>query len=161
MRGRTTFVLVLALAAAAIFAQDAGQGGRRKQLVSKNFTREFTEQFLMTMVKSRPIDAFALIKTVTPESETDIETTRSSTEQLLDNVRPSYGRIIGYELLETKALGNSFVRYEYLLKFERNALHCRFLYYNNTPTGQQGENWIPVGIWFDGNLGDLFDNIGK
>jgi hypothetical protein len=158
MRKCTTPLLVLALTVVA-FAQDNGNQARTKQIVSKDGTREFTETFLKSLVTSRPLEAFALIKSVAPDFETDIETTRESTEQLIESVRPSFGRIVGYEPIDTKSLGKSLVQYDYLLKFERNALHCRMRFYKPA-TGAEG-NWLPIGIWFDRDIEQLFIDLGK
>jgi hypothetical protein len=147
---------ILALIGLALFLVPVAPAQERpaslRQITTKDQTKEFTEEFLGAFVSSRPFDAYARLRAIAPpESEADIEASRLATEQLLDDVRPSYGRVIGMELIDTKMLGTSFVRYDYLLKFERNALHCRAVYY------RPGNVWLPVQLYFNSNLGSLFD----
>ena len=47
------------------------------------------------------------------------------------NILPVYKRIVGYELVEEKAIKNALVRRRYLLKFENYFLTFDFILYNN------------------------------
>jgi hypothetical protein len=145
--------LVVLMSAMLVLAQD--NPNLRQQINTKDRTREFAEAFLNTLVTQRPFDAFSMLRSVTPESENEIEATRQSTEQLLDQVRPGYGKMIGFEQLDVKSLGQSFVRYDYLLKMERNALHCRIVFYRPKNT------WVPVMLNFSDDLTQLFDDLAK
>jgi hypothetical protein len=150
--------LTLATGAAAL-AQEEGDAApapnNRKQIVTKDQTKEFTEAFLKVLVNGRPFDAFSLMKAAMPDNDNDVDATRASTEELLQQVRPAYGKAIGYEMVDSKSVGASLVRYDYLMKFEKNALHCRIIYYKPV------NNWIPLRIWFDDNLHDLIEDLGK
>jgi len=148
---------VSALTYAAGGGAPAGNQGRLKQITTKDQTKEFSEQFLRAMGTGRPYDAFAMIKTMMPDLEADIEQSRQSAEQIFDRIRPSYGKPVGYELVSTKSLGESIVRYDYLYKFDRNALHFRVQYYKPTAN----KPWIPTFIGFQEDLTVLFDEAGK
>src|SRR5262245_17739307 len=64
---RKLFTVVLMCTPALVLAQDnGGAPGMRKQIVSKDQTREFTEQFLNVLVSARPFDAFTLMKNAAP-----------------------------------------------------------------------------------------------
>lgn len=156
-------LLVCALAAAGFTAWSfaaggappaAGQAGRVKQIATQTQTKEFTEAFLGVLVNGRPYDAFAMLKSTVPDLEADIEAARQDTELRFERIRPTYGKAIGWELVQTRSLGQSMIRYDYLLKFEKNALHLRMLYYKPKNV------WIPASLNFFDDLTVLFDDAG-
>jgi hypothetical protein len=132
--------------------------GRRldpKQIATRDQTKEFSQEFLRILVTGRPYDAFAMMKATVPDLEAELEMTRQSTEQRFEAVRPSFGKPIGWELIQTRTLGESLVRYDYIVKFEKNAMHCRLQYY------KPRQVWIPSFIGFNEDLSDLFEDAGK
>jgi hypothetical protein len=153
---RVFSVLVLLTVSTAVFAADGDSPTpNRRQLANVEQTKELTDSFLSAMVTGRTYEAFGLIRNVVPDSETIVETWRANADQLLAAVRQEYGRPLEHELLDTKKLGTSFVRYDYLLKFEYSALWCRIIYYRGRNT------WIPVFLNFDRDLDPLFTELGK
>lgn len=153
---RVICVLLLLTVTTALFAADGdGPAPNRRQLANVEQTKELTDSFLTAMVTGRTYEAFGLIRNVVPDSETIVEGWRASTDQLLNLVRQDYGRPIEHELLDSKKLGTSYVRYDYLLKFEYSALWCRVIYYRGRNT------WIPVFLNFDRDLDPLFTDLGK
>ncbi len=148
-------LLVLAFAAVAVAAEGDDVAVPNGQIASKEATREFTETYLRALAYGTTSDAFAMIKAAAPGSEVEIDSVRQSTERLIEQVRPTYGKPVGHEVLDQKSLGQSLIRYECLLKFERNALHCRMIYY------RANNAWAPVGIWFNDDLRQLFEDLGK
>lgn len=164
MRRYSVILLVCAVAAAGITAWSfaaggappaAGQAGRVKQIATQAQTKEFTEAFLGVLINGRAYDAFAMIKSTVPDLEAEIEAARQSTEQRFESIRPTFGKPIGWELVQTRSLGQSMIRYDYLLKFEKNALQFRVLYYKPKNV------WIPAFLDFTDNLSVLFDEAGK
>jgi hypothetical protein len=131
------------------------QPGMRKQLVNKDQAREFNESFLRVLVTGRPYDAFVLMRSAMPGAESDVEEIRMSTERMLEEVRPTYGKAIGYELVDTKSLGQSLVQYDYLFKFERNAMQCRIVYYRPSTV------WVPLRLWFDDDLSQMWEDLAR
>src|SRR5262249_20756469 len=138
------------LLAAITLAQDGNGNATGRQIASPEQCKQFTDTFLRTLVNGRTYDAFQMIKSVIPDAESDVDATRQTTEQLLDQVRQTFGKPIDVELLDTKTLGSSFIRYDYLLKLERSALHCRAIFYRPRNT------WIPVTITFEQDLRQVF-----
>lgn len=158
MRSYVALSIGLALAAvtALALAQDGPAPGR-KQLVNRDQVKEFNDTFLRALMTGRPFEAFQLVKATDPDSEGAIDATRQSTESLLDEVRPTYGKPVDFELIDTTTLGESFIRYDYLFKLERSALHYRAIYYKAKPNA----SWVPVQITFEENLAQLFEDLGK
>lgn len=154
---RITPVLLVVLLAAAVYAADgdAPETPNRRQLATVGQTKELTEAFLQGMISGRSYDAFNQIRNVMPDQENQVETWRAEADEVMESVRPSYGRPIGFELLDTKALGASYVRYDYLLKCEYQAVHYRVIYYSAKST------WTPVFMMFNTNLDPLYTALGK
>jgi hypothetical protein len=155
MRRAFCVLLLLALAVAVHAADGDGPGPNRRQLATVEQTKELSESFLGAMVTGRSYEAFTQIRNVVPDNENMVESWRAAADRMVESVRPDYGRPIGHELLDSKTLGTSYVRYDYLLKFERNAIHCRIIYYRGRNT------WTPVFMMFNDNLDQLFTDLGK
>jgi hypothetical protein len=124
-------------------------------LQNKDQARQFAEIFMRQLASGNTYDAFALVKAQLPDEADDTDTLRDNTQQMLDAARPKLGKTIGYELLEEKSLGQSLLRYEYLLKLERFAVHVRIIFY------KPGEKWLPAQMWVDQDIRQLFDDLGK
>jgi hypothetical protein len=169
MRRFTLILLIVALVVSGIatipFYAGAGTVGAAmgqarpgtgvRQIATKDQTKEFSQEFLRVLITGRPFDAFALMKATVPDLESELEMTRQSTEQQFEALRPSFGKPIGYELIQTRSLGESVVRYDYLIKFEKNAGHFRLQYY------RPRQVWIPSFIRFTDDISELFEEAGK
>lgn len=152
MRRAFMFVIVMGISALTL-AQDGA--GRAVQLTSKDQTRQLSEKFLQTLITSRTYDAFQVLRNAGGDATTDIDAARETTEQLLNGVRNTMGKAIGFELIDTKSLGESFIRYDYLYRMERSALHFRIVFY-------KGANaYMPVQLYFEQDLQQLFYDLGK
>ena len=62
-----------------------------------------------------------------------------------------FGKPLGYELVATERIGNSFVRYVYLQKFENHALRWVFGYY------KPKDSWLTNAFKFDDQLDQLYE----
>lgn len=133
------------------FAQESAP--QPPQLTSKAQVKDFTAQFLKTLATGTTIDAFNQLKAATPDAEADIDATRDRTLGLLDSLRDTYGRPIGYDIVTERALGDSVIKYETLLKMEKFAIRCTIIYYKPHDT------WQPARINFDPDLNLMFDEL--
>src|SRR5262245_14201335 len=119
MKSATLVVLFIMLTSFTL-AQDPPRGALR----NNSQTKQFTETFLNTVATGTAYDAFGMIKMANPGAEADIDTTRDTTQAMLDHLRPNYGKPIGFDMLAERTLGGSIIRYEALLKLEKNAIRC-------------------------------------
>ncbi|HMB95253.1 MAG TPA: hypothetical protein VKK61_04365 [Tepidisphaeraceae bacterium] len=147
---RTSVILFIVLLSGAAIAADNPQ-----PLGSKDQAHDFAETFMRTMASGDTYAAFAMVKAQSPDNAEDTDTLRDSTEQMLDEVRPKLGKPIGYELVGQKVLGESLIRYDYLLKLERFAVHFRIIFY------RPQQAWIPSQFWVDQDIRELVDDLGK
>jgi hypothetical protein len=143
--------LITVLATTSLIAQDRG----RVVLRSTENTKEFTSQFLHTMATGTTYQAFELMKTASVGADPDIDTTRDRAQELIDSVRLTYGKPVGFDLLAERTLGATIIRYEGLLKLEKYPLRCSITYYKATDT------WVPVRVWFDEDIDALFVELGR
>lgn len=148
-------ILVVIIGGLVAFSLAAGGPQPTGQLTSAVQTREFTERFLRTLETARTHDAFQLLRPVITDPQTDVEQMRNTTDQQLLQARNTYGKSIGHELLDTKTLGESFIRYDYLFRLERSALHFRVIYYKGR------NNYVPVQLFFSEDLEQLYYDLGK
>jgi hypothetical protein len=150
MRNACCFTFVL-LAATSLIAQERG----RTTLRTTEQTKEFTIQFLNTMATGITYQAFELLKTAKAGADPDIDATRDRTQEMLEGLRLTYGKAIGYDLLAERTLGATIIRYEALLKLEKYPVRCTVTYYRATDT------WVPVRVWFDEDIDSLFIELGR
>lgn len=153
MRALILIVVVGGLLALPLSA--GGPPGGGQLLTQPAQTREFTERFLRALETARAYDAFQLLRPVMNDPQVDIDQMRNTIDQQLTEARNNYGKSIGYELIDTKRLGESFIRYDYLFRFERSALHFRVIYYKGR------SSYAPVALFFSDDLEQLFFDLGK
>jgi hypothetical protein len=148
MRASIIFCIVL-ITTAAIAAENP------TPLASKDQAHDFAETFMRTMASGDTYNAFALVKAQLRDNADDTDALRDTTQQMLDEARPKLGKPIGYELVAEKDLGQSLVRYDYLLKLEKFAVHFRIIFY------KPDQNWLPAQLWVDQDIRQLIDDLGK
>jgi hypothetical protein len=153
MRSALIVVVLAGTVALTLAAGGPGRGGGR--LASPNDARAFTEQFLTTLEERRAVDAFQLMRQVITDPQTDVDMMRNNVDQTLNDARNNYGRPIGHELVDSKTLGTSFVRFDYLFRLEKSALQFRIIYYR----GRGG--YQPVQLYFQEDLEELFYEVAK
>ncbi|HVT91007.1 MAG TPA: hypothetical protein VHD56_19295 [Tepidisphaeraceae bacterium] len=151
------FILAVMLLTVTVLvrADEGAPGTGRGQIVTKDQTKQFAEDFLRVLVNGRVFDAFQVIKAANPDAEAEIESRRQTTETMLDQAHQVFGKSLAPELLDTKSLGESLVRYDYLFKLEKGVLHFRIIFYKPM------NRWIPLDLFFNDNLQQLFDDLGK
>jgi hypothetical protein len=148
MRASVIFCVVL-------FATSAIAADNPPALASKDQARDFAETFMHTLAGGDTYNAFAMVKAQLHDTGDDTDTLRDGTQQILDEARPKLGKPIGYELVAEKELGQSLIRYDYLLKLEKFAVHFRIIFY------KPDQNWLPAQLWVDQDIRQLIDDLGK
>ncbi|HEY7088837.1 MAG TPA: hypothetical protein VH518_12155 [Tepidisphaeraceae bacterium] len=158
MRLITAFVIAMVLSASPLLiAQDEQPPTERRSVTlrSTDQTKQFTSSFLNTMATGTTYEAFGMLKTANTTSDSDIDATRDRTQGMLDNLRATYGKPVGYDLLAEHTLGATIIRYDALLKLEKYAVRCTVTYYRATDT------WVPVRVVFDEDVDALFTELGR
>jgi len=63
-----------------------------------------------------------------------------------------FGKSIGYEFIKEDKVGNSFIRFTYLQKYEKHAIRWFFIFYDS------GTGLMLNALFFRDNMQDLFPN---
>ncbi|MDP2929035.1 MAG: hypothetical protein Q8O01_03095 [Candidatus Omnitrophota bacterium] len=85
---------------------------------------------IMAKVSSGDIEnAFNLMKPYAPVSATEIDSAAVQTKAALEQYGKRYGEPIGFELIDSKKLGDSLLRIRYVAKMKNNALPWVFIFY--------------------------------
>ncbi|HEY1628422.1 MAG TPA: hypothetical protein VGF52_01110 [Tepidisphaeraceae bacterium] len=147
---RTSVVFCVVLFASVAIAAD-----NPPALASKDQARDFGELFMRTMAGGDTYNAFAMVKAQLRDTGEDTDALRDTTQQMLDEARPKLGKPIGYELVGEKELGQSLIRYDYILKLEKFAVHFRIIFY------KPQQEWLPAQMWVDQDIRQLIDDLGK
>jgi hypothetical protein len=124
-------------------------------LDTKDQAKQFADTFMHTLAGGDVYNAFAMIKVQMSDTSDETDALRDTTQQMLDTLRPKLGKPIGYELVGQKELGQSLIRYDYVLKLEKFAVHFRIIFYKSD------QGWLPSQMWVDEDIRQLFDDLGK
>lgn len=121
---------------------------------SKYTTRDsinvFCDKVMQTLSEGKYSQAIQLF---TQKSVMDASVIDNIDKTLVDQmpgILPYYGKIVGYELIEQKTLGNALARRKYILKFEFYFLTFDFVLYNNN-TG-----WTVSNFYYKDETKELF-----
>lgn len=115
-------------------------------------TRDFCENFLSFMVEEEIERAFDLVENEWPFSISEIQNLESSTIKQLNSVKSRYGEIVGYELIEEEKIKDSFIKYTYVMKYEKHIIRWKFIFY------KPESSWILNTFNFDDSINKLFNN---
>lgn len=87
--------------------------------------------------------------TALPVAELDVAISRSQDQRAL--VASRFGRTLGVEFLDQKAVGDSLVRLRYIEKFEKHIFRWQLYFYRPV------ETWLFDTFWFDDKIQALFE----
>ena len=75
--------------------------------------------------------------------------------RLLEDYKPRFGEILSAEFVGSKVVGDSLIKYYYILKMERHLTRWQFVYY------KPKDEWVLNYVAWDDKTELLFDLIGK
>jgi hypothetical protein len=109
-----------------------------------------SNRMMDTAMKQSPDAVFSQLKPYWPLDAAEIDGMASSAKLQWQIVETRFGKPVGYELVATERLGQSFVRYVYLQKFEHHALRWVFAFY------RPKDVWLANSFKFDDQLDSLY-----
>jgi len=92
-------------------------------------TKVFSNQLVSQMVKNDFKNALNKAKPYWPLPEVEIDGMINKINQQWPMVKQRFGLSTGQELVQTKRIGKSFIRYIYLHKFENHAIYWQIDFY--------------------------------
>lgn len=119
-------------------------------LRSEADTLALSRKMMDVAMAQPPGAAFAVLKPYWPMDPAEIDGMTSNASLQWQVIEARYGKPQGYELIKTERIGQSFVRYVYLQKFEKHALRWRVSFYRPRDT------WMTNNFAFDDQLESLY-----
>ena len=121
---------------------------------SKYTTRDslnsFCDKVMQTLIEGKYSIAIQFFTQKSVMDASVIDNVDKTLNEQMPNILPYYGKILGYELIEEKALKNALARRRYILKFEYYFLTFDFVLYNNN-TG-----WTVSNFYYKDETKELF-----
>jgi hypothetical protein len=124
--------------------------GQSKLYTTRDSINMFCDKVMQTLVDGKYSAAVQLLKQRSVLDATVINNIDKTLNEQMPNILPYYGKIMGYELVEEKALKNVLVRKRYILKFENYFLSFDFVIYNN------GIGWTVSHFYYKDETKELF-----
>lgn len=138
------YVLVLVLFSNISFASD---------MATVKQTRELSEKMIQMFVNKKFKEGLSLAKPHWPLSGVEIDGMANQIETQWPLVDQRFGNSTGYEQVRTEGIGNSFIRYYYLHKFQNHAIYWQFTFYKPSDT------WKINGVQFLDSLDILYEVV--
>ena len=91
--------------------------------------RSFSDNFINQIVSQKFKSAFDNAKQYWPIPAVEIDGIVNKIDQQWPIVQQRFGKAVGMEFIRQERIGNSFLRYFYLHKFENHAIYWRIDFY--------------------------------
>jgi hypothetical protein len=114
-------------------------------------TRELSDKIVEMFINKKFKEGLALAKPHWPLPEVEIDGMANQIETQWPIVDQRFGKSTGYEQVREEKIGNSFIRYFYLHKFQNHAIYWQFTYYKPADT------WKVNGVQFLDSLDVLYE----
>ena len=137
-----SFIIALIL----IMAQSASAGTLNDIQEIKSLSNKIMQHF----IKAEFVEGLDIAKSYWPLPPVEIDGLANQINTQWSIVQQRFGKPTGMEFIKEERLGNSFVRFYYLHKFENHAIYWRFTYY------KPEKAWKINGINFKDDLDFLF-----
>ena len=149
MKRLPAFVIVVALAATQVFAQDQqpGEGSAFPEL------RERSDKFIGLIYEGRYQEAFELIRNLPIAiSSENLSSLQDTVETQLDEIVNVYGDKLEVQFLGYNSISNFLVRYIYVIRYAYHFLWWQLVYYKGPE-----DKWLLSSIAFDDDTKALMD----
>ncbi|MGM0442478.1 MAG: hypothetical protein ACQEQC_08685 [Elusimicrobiota bacterium] len=120
-------------------------------LKSEAQTRRFGDKIVEEFTSGNISESFEIAKEHWPMPAEELDNLSSQTEAQIKQLRPRFGDIVGKEFIRREKLGDSFLRYQYIIKFENHAIRWILIFYR--PKGE----WVLNQLNWDDKIERLFD----
>ncbi|MFZ5797704.1 MAG: hypothetical protein ACYCYR_16110 [Desulfobulbaceae bacterium] len=138
---------IVLLLSVLLLAKSALAGG----FTTKDECRAFADKLMDHFVAADFQEGLNSAKPYWPIPEVEIDGMRNQISQQWPVVDQRFGKAVGKEFIDETRIGQSFLRYRYLHKFEKHALYWQFDFYK--PHGE----WVINKITFYDDLDSLFE----
>jgi len=115
--------------------------------------KALSDKMIAHFVSKEFKEGLALAKQHWPLPEVEIDNLANQINTQWPIVDQRFGSSTGHEFIRTEKIGNSFVRYYYLHKFQNHAIYWRFSFYKPSKT------WVVNEVTFMDSLEPLFEVV--
>lgn len=122
----------------------------QSKFTTKDSLNSFCDKIMQTIVDGKYSEGIQLFRQKSVMDASVIDNVDKTLNEQMPGILPYYGKILGYELIEEKALKNALARRKYILKFEFYFLTFDFILYNNN-TG-----WTVSNFYYKDETKELF-----
>jgi len=113
--------------------------------------RDFADKTMDLFIKKKFSEGLNAAKIYWPLPSIEIDGLANKINQQWPIVDQRFGKVTGKEFIRAEKIGNSFIRYFYLHKFENHAIYWRFDFY------KPKDKWKINSIVFLDDLGVLYE----
>ncbi|MBK8520495.1 MAG: hypothetical protein WAT20_01635 [Ferruginibacter sp.] len=122
----------------------------QSKFTTKDSLNSFCDKIMQTIVDGKYSEGIQLFRQKSVMDASVIDNVDKTLNEQMPGILPYYGKMLGYELIEEKALKNALARRKYILKFEFYFLTFDFILYNNN-TG-----WTVSNFYYKDETKELF-----
>jgi len=119
-------------------------------LKTEEETRKYADSIVAKAGEGETKEAFELTKKHWPLSPDEIDNLAYQTESQLKMAKARFGDMIGHEFIMEEKIGKSFVRYQYIVKFEKHAVRWMLIFY------KPKDEWVLNMVSWDDQIQLLF-----
>lgn len=137
----------LIVIAATVAAQEASVP---KTLASAEETRKVADQAMAFVKQEKFAEAYGAVKPFWPLPAIEIDGLANQMNTQWPMVQQRFGKSLATEFIDEQRIGESFIQYTYLQKFERHAIRWKFVFYRPKSA------WMVNAVSWDDGVAQLF-----
>lgn len=123
-----------------------------KTLTNPAEARKVADQAMAFAKQEKFEEAYGSVKPFWPLAPVEIDGLANQMKMQWPLVQQRYGKSLSTEFIGEQRIGESFIRYVYLQKFERHAIRWMFVFYRPANDG-----WLVNAVSWDDGIAELFE----
>lgn len=114
-------------------------------------TRQLADKAVAFVKQEKFPEAYDLLKPYWPLPAVEIDGLANQMNTQWPMVKQRFGASLATEFVRTRKVGESFIEYTYIQKFERHALRWKFVFYKPV------DHWLINAVSWDDEVRQLFE----
>ena len=120
-------------------------------LESETSTRKVADAFMKKVTSESYKEAFEYLAEFWPLPKEEVMNLAYQTDSQLKMLGNRFGSVLGFEYIGQDKIGDSFMRYLYIQKFEKHATRWMIVFY------KPKQEWIVNNVMWDDEAYEIFD----
>ncbi len=137
-------IVCILFLSSSLYSQETNPG------VDKMETKTISDSIMKLVKEEKLKEAFTIIKKHWPLPESEIDILEYQTTSQLEQVKVRFGSSLEYVLIDQKEIKDTFIKYVYVIKYERHITRWEFIFY------KPKTKWILNTFKWDDDMGKLF-----